>query len=176
MDIDQLQQQWASLDPSIKHITPEAVKRGVARKSTAQDRLWRRYRRMGFMAIFCAFALFPMMTHFWGWPLAAAFSVYALLGAAMDFSLWRRVKAIDIVAMPVAEVASRAAACRRTHHLYMAILIPIALTLLGLLAAACIDDQAALWGMSAGLAVGLAVGASTYLRIMREYRHLASED
>lgn len=175
MNIDQIQQQWAGLASGIRDIDPVGLAKSLSCKSSAQDRLWRRYKRMCLMALAFAFVLFPMMLHLWPWPLALAFSLYALTASAMDYYLWQGVKAINIVEMPVAEVARLAARCRRLHHRFMAVLVPIAVGLVIALGATVIDDKYALLGMAAGGAFGLSFGLITYLRMMREYKSLTEE-
>ena len=176
MNIDEIQQRWGQLAADIKPISPEAAARSLARRSTAQDRLWRRYRRMCLMSVALSAALFIMMMRMGSVALAISFSAYALVASAMDLYLWLRIKAIDIVAMPVAEVARRATQCRRVHLIFMAVLIPMAIALIAAMAAFFIDDEAALTGMAIGGIVGLAIGTATFLRIMREYRHLTVDD
>lgn len=137
------------------------------RMNTARDRLLTKYRRLMVLSLACA--LFVIIGFV---PMAAAFTPYFLIAAAMDFLLQRKVGAIDPVNMTVAEVASRARECRRLHHIFQLILIPLALILVGLLVMTYIDDDWMLRGVGAGAAIGVAAGLVIYFGIMGQYRRL----
>lgn len=100
-------------------------------------------------------------------------AVYFAVVSCMDFWLYGQIKDIDITAMSVSEVAERAQYCRKRHLQFMAILIPLAVIFLILMAYSLWGNTPALIGMSVGAVVGLIIGINLFLRIMSDYRRLS---
>ena len=90
----------------------------------------------------------------------------------MDYWLWNKIRHIDPVAMTISTVAELALLYRKRHLQFMAILIPLAIGLIGLLAYAVSDDTAFLSGMSCGAAIGLMIGLIVFRRFMNDYRDI----
>lgn len=150
---------------------------------SAQQRLEMMYQRFSLGALLCAGWIPLMVSRLWevfaypstGYRIAVmvVVSFYFLTAAAMDFHLYRAVRAIDLGRMSVTEVAARAIKLKRRHHLFQIMLIPLAIGVLALMVWP-IADTAALIGMGAGGAVGLALGLTAYRRMMRSYRTMIS--
>lgn len=149
----------------------------IKRRKTALDRLARRYRRLS--AIGLAALGFPILymvgdivTGEWRIPVSVYMAVYFIICSIMDHDLYLRIKGIDIEEMTVEEVADKALGCRKRHHIYMMVLIPLAIVFLAMLAMAAENNGAILTGMVIGGVVGLAIGLRQYFNFMRDYREI----
>lgn len=149
------------------------------RRMTALDELRRFYRRfatLGFVmaAVSLIWLTSPLIVSAWRIPLVIIQSAYFLLAAIMDTILFCRVSAIDVLTMPVGNVAAAARKCRRFHHLCMAILLPFAACLVTVFYFAIGGGYFAI-GIFVGAVVGIAIGINVYLDIMRSYRYLTED-
>lgn len=100
-------------------------------------------------------------------------ALYFALVACMDLWLYSKIKEIDVTTMSVSDVIQRAQYCRKRHLQFVAILIPLAIIFLGLMAYSFLGNTPALTGMAIGAAVGLPIGIVMFRRIMADYRRLS---
>lgn len=147
------------------------------RQHTALQRLERRYRRFSIMALLFA-AYIPLSmgryvdNHTLRIILMGAFAAYMLTCSAMDHHLTQRIRAINVVTMPVNEVLTRALHCRKRHLQFVCILLPCAMALLGFMAYCVSNNPWMLGGMAVGAVLGLIVGTCILRRFLADYRAL----
>lgn len=145
---------------------------------TALERLARRYRRFAsvstvLIAVMPLYFRNDIFSESWRLTLTLTFCLYFTIAAVMDWWLYAGVSRIDVVNMPVSDVATKALFYRKWHHRFIALLIPAAITLVLLLVLALTDNSVPmLAGMFAGAAFGLFIGTRQYLRFMSDYKNL----
>ncbi len=150
------------------------------KRKTALDRLKNRYLRFSRVAV--AFIVFcPMWIRLINQPtlnitLTAIMVLYFTTASIMDYWLYRRVSEIDIFTMKVKTVTEIAKTCKKRHHQFMMILIPLCILTLGLMAYCVIDEPYVLIGMITGDAIGLAIGCQKYFDFMKDYHTLSDND
>lgn len=141
------------------------------RATSARDRLMRSYRMMfsvvAPIGIVCTLPVHRILP-WWG---VALIILFFLVAAMMDLYLYRGIRAIDLSVDGVEEVAAKARFYRRRHHLFQILLIPFAIMIFAIYFCYFTVPEMR-WGMVVGGAVGLAVGLSLYLRMMRDYRQM----
>lgn len=151
-------------------------------KRTTQQQLASRYRCFAIVAFICAFifppalyASIPTSTTTLRIIGAAWFMLFMLTAALMDMSLMLWVEDVDIQRQSVGEVITRFRTLRSRHLIYQAILIPMAVVALALLAYINIQNTTILIAMGIGGAIGAMIGVFQWLRFMRGYRDLTRE-
>ena len=102
-------------------------------------------------------------------------TVYFYIAAFMDIYLMRGLKSINLNTMSVSTVCSLVSKYKRIHHICMIVLIPICITIIGLILTEFISNTYMIAGVIAGAIVGLAIGIVQYHRFMSDYKIL-SED
>lgn len=147
------------------------------RRRTALERLATRYRWFAVMtlvlALYCPLTICHYIEdHSLSFAVAIFFALYLLMCSAMDWYLYSGIRAIDVAAMPVDEVLTRAMHCRKRHLQFMCILVPCAAALLGAIFYAMGTNPYVLWGMITGAIVGLLIGARQLRRFLADYRSL----
>lgn len=146
-------------------------------KKTALQNLARRYRifsNISLSMIFCSVAMTnsPLVdteTRIW---LTIAFALYFLTASVMDRWLYRGISSIDCATMSVNSVVGKALFYRKRHFQFMAVLLPTALCLVGILAWVLTDDVYMLLSIAAGFIVGLAIGIRQLIDFMSDYRRI----
>lgn len=163
-DLNNNRQGESNHDPLIDDVVSGKAK-------SARERLMNSYRSMfaivaplGLLSIYPIHQQLPL----WGIILAIAFFLTA---AAMDFYLYRGIRSIDVSVDGIEEVATKARFYRRRHHLFQAILIPIAVIIVSMYFCHMTLPEMRV-GMYAGLAIGLIAGFGIYFRMMREYKRM----
>lgn len=173
---EKLKQNWRDTRFSSNE-NPERMKEIMdGRRRTALERLAARYRRfsiIGFlMPVACAFYpshLFGGMTPW----LSVALVAYFLLCGVMDDWFCRGIQSIDVATMPIAEVAAKALYYKKKHLQAVALLMPIAMCLIGFFVYAGTGDPWFLAGVIVGALVGLAIGLMQLNRFMADYRNFS---
>lgn len=146
-----------------------------SQRRTSLDNLSARYRKFSLLALGCTltslgFMNFPELPERLRLWLTVGFAIFFATCSVMDYWLYTRTKALNLSAMTVSEVCRKAAGLRRMHHRFMMILIPMAVTILGILA--YWTNEWFRVGMIAGAAVGLIIGLKKYSEFMADYRAL----
>lgn len=181
MDHDEMKAAWRDTGRSLREgnrydKTAETWENGTP--NTALDNLRERYRRFMILGFVMCMVTPTMLTRriFPGegmrW-ISLAFIVYFLTCAFMDLYLYRGIKQIDCVRMPVAEVIRLAAFYRKRHLLFVAILIPLACMLLAAMFLVAGGDAYFAIGMGAGALVGILLGTQALRRFLKDYRDIA---
>lgn len=105
--------------------------------------------------------------------LGVAYAVYFLTAFSMDQWLYQGIGKIDPLKMSVSQVLKKSLFYRKRHLQFMAILIPMALGLLGFTGYVFSNDRYMLIGMIAGAIFGAIIGIIHFRRFMVEYRNLS---
>lgn len=104
-----------------------------------------------------------------------SFAVYALICSIMDRWLYQGIRSIDVVTMPVSEVIRKALFYRKRHLQFIAVLLPIVLSIIGVMAWS-MDNLYFRLGILVGFIVGTAIGIRQLLAFLADYRTIISED
>ena len=170
MDINEIKEQWNTL--KIKMTPAELIKR-----TTSLEQLMRNYRRFAGLAILCipcGFSFYQLIQRgeILTSPAVMILFIAAMaLSAGVDLYLYNRLKEIDLLSMPVTEVADRARNCRRIHLLSQLVLLPMVRAFI-IMVAVSSTTVFLRWGLLCGALVGMIIGFGKWLEIMRSYRAL----
>ncbi len=188
-DIDRMKEMWSDMNTRLtkleKDLSEQSRKVSSNKVHTAKEDLIRKYRRFiviaGITGIFfplllCfgAVAYYPQIP--WRYASAAMFFIFFMVAAGMDAYLYMAVRDINLATMSVLEVASRGRSLKRHHHIFQIILIPFAIVTLVVFAIPIASDTGLIIGMVIGGIVGGLIGLSQYLKIMRDYREIISQE
>ena len=169
MKIDEMKSSW---DSAKKSINTENDGCPESNRRTALQRLGDKYRRFSIFSIIMAFCGPSIMQNAGiDSPWIIAGYMILLAGAALtDHILANSIKAIDLSAMPVAEVLERTLKCRKIHLLWLAVAMPFAIFWCAVMAYDVHADIYLFYGICAGGVVGLIVGIRVLFRFLRDYR------
>ena len=147
------------------------------RRKTALQNLEKRYKRFSFLSgiaiIGCvSFLNLGMIPESERLLIAIAFCLYFFIASMMDLWLSNGISKIDCTRMSVSEVAQKAAFYRKRHFQFIAVLIPMAIAVCGLLMRMFTDNLALIGGMVIGLLFGVACGMRQLHEFMADYRDL----
>lgn len=163
-NLESLKQQWKQTSLRV-----DALERRS--RQTNLDYIASTYRRF---VILAAGIVLPGAYALWHLDAPAAtpwiYIAVMVIAGAVDFTLWRRTRAINPATMSVSEVAARAAANRRIHLASQLVLLPLAIVFLALMLIGA--DPYMRGGIICGAIVGGLVGLRFWRRIMRNYREL----
>lgn len=98
--------------------------------------------------------------------------IYFLLASCMDKWLYNGISGIDLSRMSVSDVCRCAYYYRKKHFQFMAVLIPMAMILVGTLVWILSDDIYFILGVVAGGIVGLVSGIFQFRAFMVEYKEI----
>lgn len=184
MELEEMKKIWEQTDCRLSSIEERMATMGKSsvteRKRTALDSLALRYKRFsllallfaGTMVLYCAGNIIPGP---WGSWICLAMSAYMLLASGMDYWLYVKVKEIDIEGMGVNMVACRARYCRRKHLQFIMVLVPAAVVLITAFIYSISDDIYMVYGATAGVIFGLALGSRALMKFMADYRSLREQ-
>lgn len=178
-DLKELRSAWSTMGKSLPEQPADNDTGNLNGRKTALDRLrdrYRRFRLVSALLIFGSFMIFSRGQLFdsnLNLYLGIAYAAYFATSCAMDYVLWRGLGTIDPVTMSVTEVARHALRYRKLHLQFIAILLPLALGLLGFTAYAFSADRYFLYGMLSGAIIGAAIGTFQFRRFMADYRRLS---
>lgn len=102
-------------------------------------------------------------------------SVYFLTAYVMDKWLYKGISRIDLARMPVVEVCRKSYLYRKRHLQFMAVLFPMAVAYIGILAWILSRNIYAIYGIAAGVAIGLVLGVREFMRFMGEYAEVTDD-
>ncbi|MDE7180505.1 MAG: hypothetical protein K2N88_04850 [Muribaculaceae bacterium] len=178
MTPEEIKKTWEDASRKIYRPTPEEFENMYReKKETALERLAARYKRFStvgmLMTVVSVFWIFRP-DHFGMFPMryvvAALLMLYFATCASIDWWLYKGVSSINCYEMPVSEVVEKAVYYRKKHLQSMMFLIPFVVLVLGLMAYTFITDRFIIYGMIAGLIVGLAIGYRQFREFMSEYK------
>lgn len=179
MTPDELKNTWrqsGAADPSSygRPVGDAEIDRITSGRITgARDRLMRQYRLTFLFApaagILCQLPLLGTIP-LW---ISLAFILFFIIAGGMDYYLWRGIRSIDLDFDGVEEVARKARFYRRRHHQFQLLLIPAAVVIITAFALSAAEvDIHMVYGIIAGIVIGLPLGLTVYFRMMRNYRSM----
>lgn len=181
MTQEQIRETWQEAASRFYAPTPDEFEAMYRRnKETALEQLARKYKRFSrlglIMGIMCCCYMLPNMAfpeHLRIW-ITLSFCTYFLIASAMDYWLYKGVSAIDCFTMTVSDVAEKAMYYKRKHLQFIAMLLPMAFAVIGLIIYAGGGNKYLIAGVLFGALVGGCIGYRQYLDFMGEYKKLAS--
>lgn len=183
MTQDEIRDTWREAANRLQAIAPIDCETMFRRKKeTALEQLARKYLRfsrfslvMGpvTLAMFVNNHIFTSTTM--TLIVSLCFLAFFAICSAMDYWLYKGVSQIDCYTMTVKAVSDRALYYKRKHHLFIAILMPLMLSIVALMAYACNFDRYIVVAMIAGAIIGATIGFWQYLDFMSLFRAI-SED
>ena len=150
------------------------------RRKTSLTRLAERYRRFAIFGLLwagiCVCKVFHgVLVEAFGRPGMIGLVFYFLLCAAMDFTLYFKVRAIDPLRMTTMEVIQRSYDCRKLHIMCIIILLPLIFLFGWWVVYMHHADPAILWAMALGAAVGAMFGIYQLRLFMADYKSVTSK-
>lgn len=180
IDIEQMRKAWIEMGKVLgMQSMPKSDTKDLDGKKTALDRLREKYQTFWIISLIMAFAGFLLFSrglfvvsslNLW---LGIAYAVYFITASSMDFWLWRGIGAIDPVRMSVSEISEKSMLYRKRHLQFMAILIPMAIALIGFTGYVYSSEIYFLNGMIVGIVIGAIIGTIQFRRFMLQYRKLS---
>lgn len=181
--MDNLRKDWQNANVSLSGNSSAYDSIISGKRRTALDNLAERYRRfsnIGFILILLSAtwmfnpSMFPG-NHTMRIVVSVSFAVYALIASVMDRWLYQGIRSIDVVTMPVSEVIRKALFYRKRHLQFIAILLPIVLSIIGVMAWS-MDNFYFRLGILVGFIAGTAIGLRQLFAFLADYRTIISED
>lgn len=102
-------------------------------------------------------------------------AIYCATASIMDRWLYNGIRSIDISTMSVSEVCRLAYYYRKKHLQFVAILLPMAIVLIGSIAYIFSAEKYLLSGLIVGFIFGIALGTRQLLVFLSEYRDITRE-
>lgn len=183
MTPEEIKKTWAEASRKMYTPTPEEFENMYReKKETALDRLATKYRRFStlglVMTIVSAFWMFSP-AHIPGIPMKFVMAIVMILYFAtcstIDWWLYRGVSSINCFNMSVSEVVRKAVYYKKKHLQSMLFLIPFAVIVFGVMIYSFKADEYIIYGMIAGVLVGLTIGYRQFREFMEEYKVLTAE-
>ncbi|WP_289158745.1 hypothetical protein [uncultured Muribaculum sp.] len=175
MNTEDIENKWSRLDLNLNKLDDKDRKTMDALKlnnlKSAQQRLADTYRRFSIVAILLVPTLILGQLRFLDWKLLLGFAVYFLIASGMDFYLYRGIKGLDLNEMGVDAVAEKARHYKKVHHCCQIVLISMCVPLLAGMFMSQTEEYFR-WGMLCGLVIGVAIGLSLYIKMMRNYKDM----
>lgn len=176
---DNIKKDWRDTRVNIKSAveTLDIIMQG--KKKSALQSLAQRYLTFSRFAIIALFlsvpAIFRIMSQVFSMKeciwLAIGFAVIFIVSSAMDRWLYNRVKALDLTAMTVTEIARKAVLYRKRHLQFVAILLPMAIVLCSAMASKCGNMYMTAGMVTCGV-VGMVLGIGQLIKFLKDYGSL----
>lgn len=152
----------------------------MLRRTTALQRLAKRYNRFSNLAMVCilwcpffAFSKTIEVEHEWlRISLAIYSALYFMVCSLMDRWLYLGIKKIDCSTMTVGEVLKLTLFYRKRHLQFMVILLPLAFIFIGGMVWLGTKDPYFVGGIFIGIVAGLAIGIRQFMEFMSDYRDI----
>lgn len=181
--MDDLKKDWQSSNVAIQGESNSYDSIINGKRRTALENLAERYRRFSNIALALILLSFSWVFNPNMFPdnnrlriaVGVAFAIYALIGSIMDRWLYQGIRGIDVVTMPVSEVIHKALFYRKRHLQFIAILLPIVLAIIGVIAWS-MDNVYFRLGILIGFIIGTAIGLRQLMAFLSDYRTITSED
>lgn len=156
------------------------------RRQTALKSLEQRYKRFSnlglvftFVVTSCLLSQFYRFNYFGNsWlPIVTIIfaALYFALASVMDRWLYKGISRIDLSEMSVTEVCRLAFYYRKKHLQFIAILLPMAIALIGAIIWIYSGDVYFIIGIVVGGIIGLLLGTRQFLAFMAEYKDITEE-
>lgn len=185
MSYKKIKEMWENSNKNFLHNNQNfdsMIKTAIdGKKQTALAQLIKRYQMFSRLSIVCIFTGAGMFKYL-DLPMnlriltLLAFAIYLSTAGIMDYWLYSKLSEIDIANMKVSTVSSIIGKCRKRHHQFMMILIPMCMIIVGIIIFGSVNNKWALGGVICGVIGGIAIGACQYMRFMKNYQTLSEED
>lgn len=146
------------------------------RRISALERLSRKYRRFSIVALLLIVVSFTgkftVERSALGIWISVIMACYCATCSVMDYWLYNGITRIDPATMSVQEVINKSLFYRKRHLQFMAILLPWAIGIVGLIFYANFSDIYMLMGLTAGLILGLVIGLRNLFDFLNDYKTL----
>ncbi len=178
LKIDELKKAWLSMGEILGMNHPESNLESLSSKKTALDHLRAHYKKFWILSAFMMVSTFmifivrPIEDNHLMFYLGLSYLVYFLTAFIMDQWLWRGIGTIDPVTMSVSQVVGKSIFYRKRHLQFIAVLLPMAIALIGFTVFIFSENEYFLKGIIAGAVVGIIIGSIQLRRFMAEYRKL----
>lgn len=177
MTDQEMHQAWNDTDSRLQSIETSDMKPFDSRRNTALDNLAQRYltfSRLALVMTLCSpvYMFSGIIPDIWRYVIAVCLCVFFGMAGCMDYWLYHGVKSIDIRTMPVSEVVRKAIFYRRRHLQFIAILVPLAISIFTLMALAFSPSRYMIAGMVCGAVIGIVMGVRQLIAFMDDYRTL----
>lgn len=180
--MDNLRKDWQDANIAIRRESDSYTEIINGKRKTALQNLADRYKRFSILGV-CLIMLslsyfnpniFPADLR-WRIIISVAFVLYALTASIMDRWLYNGIRSIDVVTMPMAEVIRKVMFYKKRHLQFIAILLPIVLAIIAVLAWS-MDNLYFRLGILVGFIAGTAIGVFQLMNFLADYRTITSED
>ena len=179
-NLDNIRKTWADMGQSLDApaINNTQIDR-LNNMKTALDRLRDKYNTFSIIALmmtFVSWMIFSKSTFAerpWNLWLGIAYASYFLICFVMDHWLYCGIKSINPLTMSISQVAQKAVFYKKRHLQFVAVFIPLGVTLIIFTGWVCSADPYFLDGMISGAIIGLAIGIIQFRRFMSCYRELS---
>ncbi|MBD5267312.1 MAG: hypothetical protein HDS41_03865 [Bacteroides sp.] len=175
MNPEDMENKWKELDFRLSSLEAERQKTidmlKMNKLKSAQQQLADQYRRFSLIGPILGLSVVLGQSRFLSLGALILIAAYFCIAGAMDAYLCHGIKSIDLGEMGVEEVAAKARRYKRIHHYCQVVLIAMCIPVLICMFSA-FPETYYRWGMIAGIGVGLAVGLSIYLKMMRNYKDM----
>ena len=181
MSPEEIKKTWEEASRKLYRPTPQEFENMYReKKETALERLAIKYRRFSTMGLVMAIvSAFWMLTpaHLPATPMkfimALVLMLYFATCSSIDWWLYRGVSSINCFDMSVSEVVDKALYYRKKHLQSIMFLIPFAVVVFGVMIYSFNADKYIIYGMGAGLIIGLAIGYRQFREFMDEYKKIS---
>lgn len=179
-NLEDVKKAWIAMGKSFGMQIPEYDHVSLDNKKTALERL-----RNSYMRFFIAAAIFTVTSLFVFSRfqdildnnnveyLGFAYSAYFFIAFLMDFWIWNGIGTINPLTMSVSEVTEKSLFYRKRHLQFVAVLLPLAVSLMCFTGYVFSADKYFLMGIIFGAVLGLILGTIQLRRFMRNYRILS---
>lgn len=177
-NLDEVKKAWIAMGNSLGMRIPEYSIDNLNDKKTALDRLRNSYKRFFIAAAiftFTSFLIFYRFSKIDGQDviyIGIAYSAYFFTVFLMDFWMWKGIGTINPLTMSVSEVTRKSLFYRKRHLQFVAVLLPIAISIMCVTGYIFSYEKYFLVGIIAGAIVGFALGVTQLLRFLDDYRTL----
>ena len=184
-NIDDMMAMWKEMDNKLSSLVEEnrmlanEIKKNKVRSN--QEKLGRKYRAFIIMEAVCIPLIFlllgvnPEVVEKYRWPTLIYFVCFFLLEICIDGYLLCKLNNIDIYNESIVEISRKAKANWKTHKIAVLIGIPIAIGAVVLFCLAMGGNEAPIYGIFFGGAIGLGIGLNEFFKFMKNYKEMSSD-
>lgn len=181
MSPEEIKKTWEEASRKLYRPTPEEFENMYReKKETALECLATKYRRFSTMglvmtvvSVFWMFSPAQLPAPPMKFVMAIVMMLYFATCSSIDWWLYKGVSSINCFDMSVSEVVDKALYYRKKHLQSIMFLIPFAVIVFGVMIFSFDADQYIIYGMAAGLIIGLALGYRQFREFMEEYKKIS---
>ncbi len=183
MTTEEIKKTWEEASRKLYRPTPQEFENMYReKKETALERLAMKYRRFSTMSLVmtivsCLWMFSPaeMPSSPMKFVMSIVLMLYFATCSSIDWWLYKGISSINCYEMSVSEVVDKAMYFRKKHLQSIMFLIPFAVVVFGVMAYSFNADIYVIYGMAAGLIVGIALGYRQFREFMDEYKTISRD-